>query len=81
MKTFLFWSSPNFGQKIGRILGVIIYILIFVLLKFSEVPGLPLFKILRMLLGEQVVDRRAGGSLTQRPKCPFAISWPGQLGE
>ena len=28
-----------------------------------------------------VVDRWAGGSLTRRPKGPFAVSWPRQLGE
>ena len=28
-----------------------------------------------------VVDRWAGGSLTQRPKGLFAVSWPMQLGE
>ena len=28
-----------------------------------------------------VVDRWAGGSLTRRPKSPFAVSWPRQLGE
>ena len=28
-----------------------------------------------------VVDRLAGGSLTRRPKGPFAVSWPRQLGE
>ena len=27
-----------------------------------------------------VVDRWAGGSLTRRPKGPFAVSWPRQLG-
>ena len=34
-----FWSLPNFGQKNGLMLGETIFILIFVLLKFSEVPG------------------------------------------
>ena len=28
-----------------------------------------------------VVDKWAGGSLTRRPKGPFAVSWPRQLGE
>ena len=28
-----------------------------------------------------VVDRWAGGSLTRKPKCPFAGSWQRQLGE
>ena len=28
-----------------------------------------------------VVDRSAGGSLTRRPKGPFAVSWPRQFGE
>ena len=28
-----------------------------------------------------VVDRWAGGSLTRRPKGPFAVSWPRQLGK
>ena len=27
------------------------------------------------------VGRWAGGSLTRRPKGPFAVSWPRQLGE
>ena len=39
-----FWSSPNVGQKNRLILGKIIFILIFVLLKFSEVPGPPFSK-------------------------------------
>ena len=50
---FSFCSSPDFGRKIGLNLGgTISYseFLIFVLLKFSEVPGPPLFKILRTLL-------------------------------
>ena len=29
----------------------------------------------------RVVYRWAGGSLTQRPKRPFAVSWPRKLGE
>ena len=28
-----------------------------------------------------VVDRLTGGSLTRRPKGPFAVSWPKQLGK
>ena len=28
-----------------------------------------------------VVDKWAGGSLTRRPKGPFAVSWPRQLDE
>ena len=43
------WSSSYFGQKIGQILVETIFILISVLLKFSEVPS-PLFKILRTLV-------------------------------
>ena len=38
---FFFCSSPDFGQKIGLNLGGTISILIFVLLRFSEVPGPP----------------------------------------
>ena len=33
------------------------------------------------LLQYTMVDRWAGGSLTQRPKGPFAVSWPRQLSE
>ena len=36
-----FWSSPNFRQKIGLILGKPIFILIFVLLKLFEIPAPP----------------------------------------
>ena len=33
------------------------------------------------LLQYTVLDRWAGGSLTRRPKGPFAVTWPKQLGE
>ena len=48
-ENLFFWSSPNFGQKIGLTLGETIFILIFVILKVSEVPGPSpfFFKILR----------------------------------
>ena len=50
-KDFLFFrSSSNFGQENGPILGGKIFILILVMLKFSEFPGPSPSKILRMLL-------------------------------
>ena len=35
VKTFFFWSSPNFGQKNGLILSGEIFLLVFIILKFS----------------------------------------------
>ena len=43
MKTF-FWSSPKFGQKNGLVLGWKVFILVFIILKFSEFLGLPPFE-------------------------------------
>ena len=46
---FFFWSSPNFGQEDGLILSGEIFLLVFIILKFSAPPP-PLPKILRTLL-------------------------------
>ena len=40
-----FWSSPDFGQENGLIVGGKTFILVFIILKFSEFPApLPSFK-------------------------------------
>ena len=44
----------------GLILGEKIFILMFILLKFSEFPGPPLFKILRTLLFPTLLYLRIG---------------------
>ena len=44
MKTFFFWSSPDFEQKNGLILGGKFFILVFTILKFSEFSGPPHFE-------------------------------------
>ena len=49
---FFFWSSPNFGRKIGQNLTETMFIPTFVLLKFFLRFLDPLFKILRTLLDQ-----------------------------
>ena len=58
LKTFFFWSSPTviLDRKIGLILGEIIFILIFVLLDFSEVPAPPPFQNLAYATVDSAID-------------------------